>query len=390
MKISFCKTIMWQAIAVFAMVAGLSSCERDVAVTGVSLDKESITLKVGETQTLIATVTPDNATVKDVTWSSDDKAIATVDEEGNVKAVSEGTAFIVVTTVDGGKTAFCEVIVEPEEPAKPEEPVNIAQNFDPDFAALLVERGYIPDADSITKEQVDTIKVLDLEGTAESKLTSLKGIEYFTALIWLNVSRNNLTSLDVSKCTKLKSLSCGLNESLASLDISGCLALDTLSCKVTMLTTLDLTNKGYSNLKYLDASYCNLTSVNFAGNTELEYLDIDGHKLSSLDLSGCSSLVDLNCDAFIDTGGHLTDYGLTSINLSGCVSLKYIYIRFNRLTDMDVSDCTKLLTLECELNDGSDGYFYATVSQLGKIYVNEDTWINRSGVTTTYAERLAE
>ena len=94
MKISFCKTIMWQAIAVFAMVAGLSSCERDVAVTGVSLNKESITLKVGETQTLIATVTPDNATVKDVTWSSDDKAIATVDEEGNVKAVSEGIAFI--------------------------------------------------------------------------------------------------------------------------------------------------------------------------------------------------------------------------------------------------------------------------------------------------------
>lgn len=387
MKISFCKTIMWQAIAVFAMVAGLSSCERDVAVTGVSLNKESITLKVGETQTLIATVTPDNATVKDVTWSSDDKAIATVDEEGNVKAVSEGIAFIAVTTIDGGKTAFCEVIVEPEEPSEPEEPeepeepVNIAQNFDPDFAALLVERGYIPDADSITIEQVDTIKVLDLKGTAESKLTSLKGIEYFTDLIRLIVYNNNLTSLDVSKCTKLRCLSCSDNKSLASLDISGCLALDTLSCGYTGLNTLDMTKNGYSNLTYLYMRGCGLTTVNVAGSTKLKDLLIEYNELTSLDVSGCSSLEFLACD---------NNESLSSLNLSGCSSLKSIRIYNCAFTELDLSDCESLTYLDCTLNPGSNGIFYVTVRELGKINVEEDQWGYYNGDTVTYTERLAE
>ena len=82
----------------------------DVPVTGVSLDKTSASLNVGGTVTLTATVSPSNATNKDVTWSSDDETVATV-ENGVVTAVSGGTATITVTTVDGGLTATCEVTV---------------------------------------------------------------------------------------------------------------------------------------------------------------------------------------------------------------------------------------------------------------------------------------
>ena len=55
-----------------------------VAVTGVSLDKTTLTLAAGENAKLTATVTPANATNKNVTWSSSDDAIATVDSKGNV------------------------------------------------------------------------------------------------------------------------------------------------------------------------------------------------------------------------------------------------------------------------------------------------------------------
>ena len=80
-------------------------------VTGVLLSPTTLTLDVGGTATLTATITPNNATNPNVTWSSDNQNVATVDQNGEVTAVSAGTATITVTTADGGKTATCEVTV---------------------------------------------------------------------------------------------------------------------------------------------------------------------------------------------------------------------------------------------------------------------------------------
>lgn len=82
-----------------------------VPVTGVVLNKAATTIIIGKTETLIATVNPTNATNKNVTWSSNNTAIATVNATGIVTAVSAGTARITVTTQDGAKTAFCDVTV---------------------------------------------------------------------------------------------------------------------------------------------------------------------------------------------------------------------------------------------------------------------------------------
>jgi len=85
----------------------------NVQVTGVMLDcEEGITLRVGNQGILIATVEPDNATNKEVTWNSSNTTVATV-SNGTVTAVSVGTATITVTTRDGGKTASCPVEVVP-------------------------------------------------------------------------------------------------------------------------------------------------------------------------------------------------------------------------------------------------------------------------------------
>ena len=80
-------------------------------VTGVSLNTNSLTLEEGGTATLTATITPSNATDQNVTWSSDNQNVATVDQNGEVTAVSAGTATITVTTADGSKTATCAVTV---------------------------------------------------------------------------------------------------------------------------------------------------------------------------------------------------------------------------------------------------------------------------------------
>ncbi|MBR1956557.1 MAG: Ig domain-containing protein [Bacteroidales bacterium] len=81
-----------------------------VSVTGISLSQASLELEEGDTQVLTATVSPSNADNKSVSWTSTQPAVASV-QEGAVTAHKIGTATIIVTTVDGGKTAICEVRV---------------------------------------------------------------------------------------------------------------------------------------------------------------------------------------------------------------------------------------------------------------------------------------
>ncbi|MBR0152231.1 MAG: Ig-like domain-containing protein, partial [Lachnospiraceae bacterium] len=82
-----------------------------VAATGIQLDKSAVTVAVGKTLKLTATVEPSDATNKNVTWSSDDTAVATVDGSGKVKGVSVGTATVTATAEDGEYTASCLVTV---------------------------------------------------------------------------------------------------------------------------------------------------------------------------------------------------------------------------------------------------------------------------------------
>ena len=83
--------------------------EKVTPVTSLTLDRTTLTMTEGDTQTLSATVKPDNATDKTVTWSSSNTAVATVDG-GKVTAVAPGTATI--TAKAGDKTATCAVTVE--------------------------------------------------------------------------------------------------------------------------------------------------------------------------------------------------------------------------------------------------------------------------------------
>ena len=85
--------------------------KRVYPVESVSLDKTSLELTEGDKATLTATVLPENATNKNVSWSSSDEKVATVSATGEVTAVAPGKATIIVTTEDGAKTAKCEVTV---------------------------------------------------------------------------------------------------------------------------------------------------------------------------------------------------------------------------------------------------------------------------------------
>ena len=83
---------------------------KTISVTGISLDKTSLSMTEGDTETLTATVLPSDATDKSVTWSSNNTSVATV-SSGAVTAKAAGTATITAKTNDGSKTASCVVTV---------------------------------------------------------------------------------------------------------------------------------------------------------------------------------------------------------------------------------------------------------------------------------------
>ena len=109
-----------------------------VPVTGVTLSQTAVTLDIDQSITLTATVAPENATNKAVTWASDKTDVATVDANGKVTAVAAGTANITVTTADGGKTATCAVTVnpatEPEDPTITYEDVTTKLDYETGYA----------------------------------------------------------------------------------------------------------------------------------------------------------------------------------------------------------------------------------------------------------------
>ena len=81
------------------------------AVTGVSLNKSNLVLTVGTNETLMATISPSTASNKTLAWSSSNTNVVSVNQNGNVLGLARGTATIIVTTQDGGKSATCSVNV---------------------------------------------------------------------------------------------------------------------------------------------------------------------------------------------------------------------------------------------------------------------------------------
>lgn len=85
----------------------------NIPVTGITISPTNATLSVNGTKNLVATISPSNATNRNITWSSSNMAIATVSSSGLVTAKNSGTAQITAKTADGNKTAICTVTVAP-------------------------------------------------------------------------------------------------------------------------------------------------------------------------------------------------------------------------------------------------------------------------------------
>lgn len=168
----------------------------------------------------------------------------------------------------------------------------------------------------LTKDEIASVTTIDV---CVQDISDLTGIEHFTALEELDCSYNNLTSLDVSKNTKLTHLRCELNEEMTRLDVSGCAALKELYCFWNPLTTLDVSD--CAALETLNCSYNQQTELDVSWNTALGTLRCNENQLTTLDVSKNTELKTLDCsDQTARLGVNRSADGTWSADLAALVT----------------------------------------------------------------------
>jgi hypothetical protein len=212
---------------------------------------------------------------------------------------------------------------------------DITVGMDPNFLERVRnETGISSGPIYSTDTRVTSLKEL---GVNDSEIFSLAGIEYFTALEYLDCMNNFLTVLDVSTLTRLKEIYC-INNSLTTLDVSMMPDLTYLNCAGNRLTALNVS--GLTRLKHLECQSNLRTALNVSELTGLERLICNQNQLTSLNVSGLT-LDNLEC-------GHNL---LTALDVSGMTGLRYLECQNNRLTNgtLNITGC-KLIRLKCEYN----------------------------------------
>ena len=143
----------------------------------------------------------------------------------------------------------------------------------------------------LNEAEIAAVTEIDCSG---KNISSLKGIEYFTALTYLDCNGNQLTTLDVSNNTSLTTLWCNGNQ-LTTLDVSKNTALTYLDCDVNQLTALDVSKN--TALTSLFCEENQLTTLDVSNNTALEQLRCSENQLTALDVSKNTALTELECES---------------------------------------------------------------------------------------------
>ena len=210
-----------------------------------------------------------------------------------------------------------------------------AKNFPDENFRTYVQENIDTIADGIlSKEEREQVTKIDV---SYKKISDLKGVEYFTALQWLDCHNNQLKELNVSQNTALKKLICSTN-SLKELDLSQNTALQTLDCSNNPLTELDVRQN--PALQSLGCSSNQLTELNVRQNTALDRLYCFDNQLTELDVRQNIALQELYCD----------NNNLTELDVRQNTALQRLYCHNNNLTELDLSQNPALTNLNCSNN----------------------------------------
>ena len=344
-----------------------------VSAESVELDQKELNLIVGdpesETATLTATVYPENATNKTVSWNAVPEGVVELTVDGavcTVKALKEGEAVVMVTAADGRFTATCTVTVPPVLPESieldqdelelvygdstagtatltaavfPENTTDkrVRWTADPEGVVTLTDNG--DGSCTVTALGVESATVTAVS-VANSAVTAACRISvdypYLTNTALIKVIDDRATDIEGNR------ISVGWTK-----ESDGTVKLTPENRqKIRAVTELRIVNaylsdlggiEYFTGLTYLDCRYNNLETLDVTKNTALTTLDCGGNNLTTLDVTKNTALTTLDC------GGN----NLTTLDVTKNTALTHLSCGNNNLTELDVSKNTALTSLSC-------------------------------------------
>ena len=210
-----------------------------VAVSSITLSQSSATLTEGETLTLTATVTPNNATDKSITWSSSNTTVATVDADGVVTAIAPGTATITAAANDGsGVTAACEVTVE-------KKVILVSQIILSQTSAILTEGETLTLTATVTPDNADNTTISWSSSNEDIAMVSSKGkvVAMGVGTATITATANDGSGVKASCVVTVEKKVVAVSSITLSQSSATMIEGETLSLTATVKPT-DATNKG--------------------------------------------------------------------------------------------------------------------------------------------------
>ena len=347
-------------------------------VTGLTFDRTTVALRIGDEETLTAKIIPEYATNDAVSWTSSNPGVANV-IDGTVTAVGEGMTIITATTDDGNYAVSCTItvidancIIQMTTIRNGEVEIwlngignatvdwgdgseKVSMDITRDLDSYRIFRHQYSNTDERTitiygdnirqmRSNNNGIRSLDISRNATlrtlecfSNALTILDVSNNTELTYMRVHFNQLTSLDVSNNIELSYLVCNNNQ-LTALDVSNNTTLTNLFCGENPLTSLDVSNN--TALSSLCCHHNQLTSLDVSKNTALEALYCNNNQLTALDVSNNTALTWLHC----------FNNQLTALDVSNNTTLTWFYCNNNRLAALDVSNNTALTWLHCQNN----------------------------------------
>ncbi|UUF15742.1 MULTISPECIES: T9SS type A sorting domain-containing protein [Flavobacterium] len=224
-----------------------------------------------------------------------------------------------------------------------------------------------------------------------SSISDLTGIQDFVNLANLDCSNNNLTSLDLSKNTKLTELNFN-NNKVSTIDLSNNSFLKKLNCDDNLLTSLDVSKN--TEITWLYCYKNQLTTLDVTKNILLDDLYFANNSITSMDLSKNPLLISLYCQ----------NNALTQLDISQNPKLVILYAPNNQLTNLDISQNTALTNLnvksnqltELNLKNGKNTILNSSLNltlnpnlnciQVDNIEYSNTNWADKKDATATFSK----
>ena len=238
----------------------------------------------------------------------------------------------------------------------------------------------IPKYDNYTLYSTDLANIQAVEDLIVShrSIESLKGIEYFTNLKFLDCQGNELTELDLTQNTLVKTVYC-LNNKITSIDVSQSTDLERLFADENKLTSLDLSNN--PKIRVVHVNKNKLATLDVSNNPLLRVLYAEKNLLTDINLSNTVGLEKLT----------VSENKLTQLNVSDSVVLERLMCSNNDLTSLDLRNNVRLLEVRCNTN-GLSSLLFGTHPNLSVLSVQRTklTTLDLSGLPNLYEARLSE